>query len=679
MWMSLTLGIIACLLFLYVPGFCLFRAIGFGVRYALVIAPFASVFFYCVLSVILTRAGITCSWASVALPVVLVCSAALVVRVFHERKHAKPRPSTPLSPDWVSLLLYVCAGIIVVTYVFLIPLGSPEQFMEEYDNAFHMQAVKAFSDSGRWSVLDVSKYLTDADAAMAPVPGTSFYPALWHMLCALVISLTGCSVPLAINAVIFSIICVLFPLGMLLLLSSILRKKRLVRLGAMCVLGFAPFPWFTLLWGPVYPMVFAMALAPGAASLFVLCLDTLMDHTLKKRYIFAFILSVLVLAVTQTSTVFFCVGMLTPYCAYRIWTLGHDARIWHLAIPRRLLAVLFVILVLAVWAVFVFAPFMKSTVFGFNWRALLYPDEALFVLLTFKVFWVPPQYVLGFMVIVGIVYTILRHEYLWITFSYAFFAVGFFVAITNEGVVKHFLTGFWYTDYFRILACVSIIAIPLVALGLFAVGKILRRCLKKNIARRIVSVCLLMLFCFGVYRPGIWFMGGFVDSAFGKIRWDFQDGCDHDRYILFDLDEELFVDKVLEVIPEGAVVANIADDGSAFAYASHGLRTYYRDYLGYEPEELDPAVESYELPESKLIRLSADQIASNESVREAFEKLGIEYVLVLDYGDAMEEQPLVTSYNKSVWKGLLSIRDDTPGFSIVLSEGDMRLYKIASL
>ena len=35
-------------------------------------------------------------------------------------------------------------------------------------------------------------------------------------------------------------------------------------------------------------------------------------------------------------------------------------------------------------------------------------------------------------------------------------------------------------------------------------------------------------------------------------------------------------------------------------------------------------------------------------------------------------------YSDSNWKGVLDIKEDTPGFELVLSDGDMKLYRILS-
>ena len=51
-------------------------------------------------------------------------------------------------------------------------------------------------------------------------------------------------------------------------------------------------------------------------------------------------------------------------------------------------------------------------------------------------------------------------------------------------------------------------------------------------------------------------------------------------------------------------------------------------------------------------------------------------MLVLDYNEPEISSPHVYPPNVEEWAGIDGVRDDTPGFEVVLSEGDMRLYKI---
>ena len=49
---------------------------------------------------------------------------------------------------------------------------------------------------------------------------------------------------------------------------------------------------------------------------------------------------------------------------------------------------------------------------------------------------------------------------------------------------------------------------------------------------------------------------------------------------------------------------------------------------------------------------------------------------ILDQGRKPDETPHFWSYFPEQWKGIEGVDDSTPGFSVVLSRDDMRLYKI---
>ena len=85
----------------------------------------------------------------------------------------------------------------------------------------------------------------------------------------------------------------------------------------------------------------------------------------------------------------------------------------------------------------------------------------------------------------------------------------------------------------------------------------------------------------------------------------------------------------------------------------------------------------YMEPNVRLVQRSLDDIASNSSVRRAVDNLGIKYVLMLDQGHE-PFHAMWGDYSDSNWKGVLDIDEDTPGFELMLSDGDMKLYRILS-
>ena len=65
-------------------------------------------------------------------------------------------------------------------------------------------------------------------------------------------------------------------------------------------------------------------------------------------------------------------------------------------------------------------------------------------------------------------------------------------------------------------------------------------------------------------------------------------------------------------------------------------------------------------------------------MRSALESVGADYVLVLDDERVAADRAYLFTYDPALWQGILSIDADTPGFELVLSEGDMRLYRITA-
>lgn len=189
--------------------------------------------------------------------------------------------------------------------------------------------------------------------------------------------------------------------------------------------------------------------------------------------------------------------------------------------------------------------------------------------------------------------------------------------------------------------------------------------------------------CIVLYLPTFSIGDAKVETALGKIQEEYY-GANHNEipshHIKLDEEEEAFLDEVARIVPEGELILNMPDDGSVFAYATNGLRTYYRDYRFYDGgRDSRSGSRPVETRESKIIRKYGAWASTNTRVRDAFEKVGAHYVLLLDQGKTFRNQPKPPSYDGTLWTGLTAIMDDTPGFRPVLSESDMRLYEITAL
>ena len=69
-------------------------------------------------------------------------------------------------------------------------------------------------------------------------------------------------------------------------------------------------------------------------------------------------------------------------------------------------------------------------------------------------------------------------------------------------------------------------------------------------------------------------------------------------------------------------------------------------------------------------------MTTNEEVQQTLEDLDARYVMLLDDPSGDDPTKLALRYEEKNWTGIETITEDTPGFNLILSEGDMRLYEI---
>ena len=87
--------------------------------------------------------------------------------------------------------------------------------------------------------------------------------------------------------------------------------------------------------------------------------------------------------------------------------------------------------------------------------------------------------------------------------------------------------------------------------------------------------------------------------------------------------------------------------------------------------------------DSVLVREELCNVADNNDVAVAASRLNAKYVLLLDCGgEEAEESTLddeIAKSNGHYFNGVTSIDEQTPGFKLLLAEGDMRFYKITEI
>lgn len=691
MWLIFIAAVALGLVCLYAPGYLMARA--FVTRApALVCAPIISLVEFNAIAVVYAQLGVFCSWASVVMPCTVLGIMALLARLFIAKK-----PSAPISwgfgsPtliagrtvrhfDAIALVLFTAASCFITLYIFAFNLYDLNSFVQEYDNVNHLGLIRNHSESGNWSPFYNSMYFGSEGDAPLLAEGGGFYPSSWILIATLIAQTLGVQPAIAENAANFLFVAFVYPWSMFGLLRCVFRARPLVAAcGSVCVLAFAAFPWRLMLFGPLYPNMAAYALVPAVAMLFVVVFDIGATRSSRAVAGALTLVGVAALALTQPNAVFTVALFLVPFCMYRC-SLATDR--FGLAGAKRVVARVaaaagFLLFATLVWIALLNAPFLQGVLSEW-WQSYTGSLDAFLSALSLGFVSDAAQPVLACLVVAGGVFSLFRREYLWLVVSYALFCFMFCLDAFNDSDLKLWLTGFWYTDKFRIAAAAAMFGVPLASMGLYAVAKGVGRAVTGGRSRRLhgsravaVPATVAAFLAVLVYLPNV---GEAADqgaeTAFGKLGASFASATSPAAPCVYDQAEREFVEKVKSVVPEGEVIVNLPHDGSAFAYVQDGLEVYYRNARGYSPET--------EKPESAVLRNSLYQVASNGEVRSAVKAVGARYVLLLDIDGPTDSNRFLFTYEEPNWMGLSRINDSTPGFEVVLSEGDMRLYRIAEI
>lgn len=688
MWMSFFFAVALGAVFLYVPGALLLRGARLPWAASLSCAPFVMMAVYALLAIIFEKAGIFCDWTVLFIPSLILGAAVFVASCIMRlrSREAAASPESVPGPWWerhfslLSLVLYLVVGACIGGAFFVRGVGAPDAVMQAFDNVHHLGQVRGFVETGNWSSLAFSMYPSAEEQAFSPFPGSAFYPSAWHAVAAMMIGAAGVGVEEAMNAANFLFAFIVLPTSTAALMGVIFSgKRRIILWGSVCAVSFASFPWMFLTFGPLYPNLAAFTLLPAVISAFILIFAEGESRGRRICWAVLFFIGLIALGLSQPNAVFTGAVFLIPFCCvqsmrlYPRFPLGKTRP----RLMRVILCIAFALVALLIWTALFKAPFLQGVV-THAWAGFAGYIQAFVNLLTLAYRGSNAQLFLGVLVLAGVVYTFYRRKYLWLTCSYAIMCVFFLVCAREEGFIRFFLTGFWYTDPFRIAASAALFAVPLAALGAHCFARLIGVALSgiasvaKNgqAAVKWAPAIAAVIFVLAVFYPNFTVPGlGDVQTGFGGVLAQLKGFYSaDDRPNVYDSAEQDFVREAMELIPEDAVVVNEPNDGSAFAYGMDGLNVMYRylrDYGGREQQN------------SVLLRGHLDELVENEDVRRAVDELGAEYVLLLDAGDTADAQPHLFSYDPPNWLGITGV-EDAPGFELVLSRDDMKLYRILS-
>lgn len=663
---------------LILPGMLASRAFGVPFKLSLSFGPVISVFFLVFMGIFLRFIGVAGGYFALLISLFLfaVVSGVACFLRFHKR-------STFFDTDIVSLLPYLCAlalSVLVTVYLFVRGIGLPDNFLQVYDNSFHLSVVQSMKHASSYSILSVGSYLEAGSEVFSPNASAGFYPAAWHIIAALVSRAFDISVMAAINLTNFVFAAFVLPLGVQSLIAALTKDD--VQKGicaAVVTLAAVAFPWTLLYWGPVYPNFAAFCAIPAVASVFIWFMRGFDEHhsvcLADCSVLVAMLFGLVSLVSLQPNAVFTLGILLVPSIVACLGGLFERQllRIQSISVKFAYYAsrgiVLFAVAV--IWFLMTKASFLQGVI-HFNWPSFTYIFDALWRAFSFSFNESAPCILLACLVVLGSFCALGNRSYRGYFFVYLFSIMLFVVDATQEGFIRHFLTGFWYTDQYRVAAMTALFSIPLSTLGLDLILRKVQSAFSVSVeidrsARYFPQAFCIVLIACGLFWPesvnpsiNNYSPVGFTKSVFNYM------------YSIYDADNNLTSDELaflgdVKQIAGDELIVNNPFDGSVYGYATNDLNLMYRKFSSFGKGETKAG---------KQIRHKIDRVSYDSGVASVVEQSGAKYLLVLDYDENGREGVDMPGYHKSGWVGIDSVDDSTPGFSLVLSEKDMRLYSI---
>ena len=521
-------------------------------------------------------------------------------------------------------------------------MGGINAVNQTYDNVFHLNAVRHIlrnADGSAWVV-----------GGLTTLPGNEgYYPAAWHQLVSLVVQLSGQEIVLGSNVVMLLLAVVVWPVGLMALMRTCTTAGPVGWMAAGTLAGVtAAFPLSLMYWGIVLPYFLSMSLMP-LIVIMVSHLAGLAPRSAQRLSggQLAVLLPVVCAAIALAHPQGVFVGMVlglpilvwgTAARARDRWApgLAPRPRLW----PLATLTAVALIGSAAAWVEL--RPSQSSAV----WKPNASLKEAIGQAISLAPNHTPTFLPLGLVMLLCAAVVLLLTRSRWLVAPWlAATAMSIITRSTPEGDLRYLLTGNWYTDNNRTTAIIAVAAIPVLALAIEHLLRLASRRFPQLdgvpglVAGALIAVLVLAM---GVLSPG-----SRVNQSYFETEWQTSG--------LLSADERELLERLPEVVPEGAVIATNAWNGSSLAYAISD-RQVLNTYMGFQAE-----------PEVHLLNAELDDAQEKPEVCDAAEELNVEYAL--DFG------PQEIHGRTATYTGLNEI-SETGAAEVVLQVGEAKLLRM---
>lgn len=576
---------------------------------------------------------------------------------------------------------YILISFTLVSWIYLKNLDGPSSVVPYFDNAFALSTVRCFSNTRLHGVVFSSCY---RDASVL-FDGVRYYPTCMHSLAALIVEAFNISPSESLNIIIFISLCPVLSLSVRSLIRACYPNDSIAAfIGCIISYGFVGFPWGLITFGSLLANLFSLVFVPATISSGIILSRRILDNRSGSisAALASFAIMLVLLALTHPGSLFATGVILVPLILKTINNYLSTVK----KASAGLRAFVLLISLLAVAGIWVFCfnlPALHDTV-SFNWPAFQTLGTAFSSLVTLSFADFPSQVFMSVIVMIAMASCFRKQEETnWLLISAAFACFLYIVDVTMDGYFKQLLTGFWYTDSRRIVAIVVICLIPFSARGLSLIFdwccSFIASKSDSKISPFCYSICCISLLLLSVFGPSLIVNGSFtLTSAFSYLRntvasinelrgKPFVDG--RVETLMLDRTEQEAGPRLAELIDDKTVVFNNPLDGSSFLYGLNDINVFYR---------LSSAQDGSD--KSELLRSHINEYAINAQVKSEVEKYRIRYVLQLDSGlSPSSSSSFYCVYSPEYWSGVQSIDDATPGFKLIYSHEDIRLYELTEI
>ena len=531
-------------------------------------------------------------------------------------------------------------------------INAPDAFSQTYDAVFHLNAVRWILDTGSASSLTFDMVVSH---------GGTIYPLGWHTLVVLAMRLSGAtSIPLVTNAVMCAVAGLVWTSGVIALTSALTAGRRAGRVASAVLASAAPaFPLLGLFWGILYPTFLATALLPG---ILLTAVTAVAPGTPLPRRVVLWLVAgggCAGMALAHPSLIVVAALVAVAAAAARTASLALAVRTLRGARRAALACILTVLLAAALWSL---APALRASKDISQWpphtsvaggigEAVMSAPELTAIV------WLP-----ALLIIIGYITAWRRPGLWWVAVTHTVIC-GLYVLTVSRDLdqTRYDLTGFWYSDAYRLAGFMMVTALPLAGVGACAVAD--------AVARAIVPVLPRAAHAIGAVR-GVrtaltaaviavlaWQGPGSAAMSGNLTRFEL-------TFLVTDNSQSLTTDELAVVnrLPEllGPDDVVLADPwrGGSLAYALTGVTTLPRHLTSYSATS----------PALQVLEESLDEVQTDPEVCPAVRELGVDYVLDFK-GRTILDGPTAPGLSDLLPRN---------GFRPVVRIGDATLYRITA-